>query len=353
MTSNEGDGPAWRRLVGSPPSSTSAGWALLPLRAFLGVTFTFAGLQKLANPGFFDKNNPTSIQSQLKESAQSSPIHALIGPLQHIAVPLGVILALGELAVGIGIVLGLWTRIAVVGGMLLSLSLFLTVSFHASPYYTGSDIVFLFAWIPLLVAGSGGVLSVDVLLAARRQVPTPLAADAVTDVAGRHELDRRAFALKAAALGTAGAIGVVLAGLAAGVGRLVGHYNDVAAPTDTGTLSPGKTSPTTAGTANPPGRSVGLASEVAVGGGATFTDPRTGDPAVVVQPTAGTFVAFDAVCPHEGCTVAYVAPDKLFICPCHGSRFNGTTGALVKGPATRGLTPITIAEGPDGDLYAV
>ena len=92
---------------------------------------------------------------------------------------------------------------------------------------------------------------------------------------------------------------------------------------------------------------------MAVGGSATFNDPKTGDPAVVVQPAAGTFAAFDAICPHEGCTVAYAAPDRLFICPCHGSRFNGETGALVQGPATRGLTPITIAEGPDGDLFAV
>jgi thiosulfate dehydrogenase (quinone) large subunit len=92
---------------------------------------------------------------------------------------------------------------------------------------------------------------------------------------------------------------------------------------------------------------------VTLGGSAIFNDPKTGDPAVAVQPRAGTFMAFDAICPHEGCTVAYAAPDKLFICPCHGSRFNGETGALVKGPATRGLTPITIAEGPDGNLYAV
>src|ERR1035441_6358681 len=35
-------------------------WALLPLRLFLGVTFTFAGLQKLANPNFFDSKSPIS-----------------------------------------------------------------------------------------------------------------------------------------------------------------------------------------------------------------------------------------------------------------------------------------------------
>ncbi len=36
---------------------------LLPLRAFLGFTFCFAGLQKLANPQFFDAADPASIQA--------------------------------------------------------------------------------------------------------------------------------------------------------------------------------------------------------------------------------------------------------------------------------------------------
>jgi thiosulfate dehydrogenase [quinone] large subunit len=312
-------------------------------------------MQKLANPQFFDASNPTSFQAQLKEAAQSSPIHALVGPLQHVAVALGVVLALGELAVGVGTLLGLWTRIAAVGGMLLSLSLFLTVSFHASPYYTGSDIVFLFAWLPLLVAGAGSVLSLDAFIASRLgAVGAPAPAVAVD----RQELDRRTFALKAAALGTAGALGVALAGLAAGLGRLVGHGSDAADPLTT-TPPPTAPSGTTATTATtpssskPPGKKVIAASLVVLGGSATFNDPKTGDPAVVVQPSAGAYVAFDAVCPHEGCTVAYAAPEKLFICPCHGSRFNGQTGALVHGPATRGLTPIKIAEGPDGELYAV
>jgi thiosulfate dehydrogenase [quinone] large subunit len=50
------------------PSSSAPyllGRALLPLRAFLGFTFCFAGLQKLANPRFFDAADPASIQSQL------------------------------------------------------------------------------------------------------------------------------------------------------------------------------------------------------------------------------------------------------------------------------------------------
>ena len=37
--------------------------------------------------------------------------------------------------------------------------LFLTVSFHASPYFTGADIVFFFAWMPFIVSGGGTRLS--------------------------------------------------------------------------------------------------------------------------------------------------------------------------------------------------
>src|ERR1019366_7142440 len=117
-----------------------------------------------ANPGFFDASNPTSIQSQLASAARVSPIHVLIAHLQHVAVPLGVAIALGELAVGAATLVGLWSRVAAIGGVLVSFSLFLTVSFHSNPYYTGSDIVFVFAWIPLLVAGAGGVLSADAVL---------------------------------------------------------------------------------------------------------------------------------------------------------------------------------------------
>src|SRR6202047_2519976 len=76
------------------------GRALLPLRAFLGFTFCFAGLQKLANPRFFDAADPASIQAQLDGAARRSPVHALISPLTHVAIPLGIVIAVGELAVG-------------------------------------------------------------------------------------------------------------------------------------------------------------------------------------------------------------------------------------------------------------
>ena len=107
---------------------------------------------------------------------------------------------------------------------------------------------------------------------------------------------------------------------------------------------------TTTPVAVPAGTRLGPASEVPVGGSARFTDPASGDPGLVLQLKAGSFVAYDAVCPHAGCTVGYAAA-QLIVCPCHGSQFDPSTGAVVQGPAPRGLTAIPVTEGPDQDLY--
>ncbi|MGH9047201.1 MAG: DoxX family protein, partial [Acidimicrobiales bacterium] len=154
---------------GKPPvrALTLSGWALLPLRAFLGFTFCFAGLQKLANPNFFNASDPAGIYQQLIASDRTSPLHPVLEHILSFSTPIGYLIALGELAVGIGVLLGLWTRIAAAGGAILSLILFLAVSYHSSPYYTGADIVFFFAWMPMVLAGSGGVLSIDAAIASR------------------------------------------------------------------------------------------------------------------------------------------------------------------------------------------
>lgn len=135
------------------------GWVLLPLRVFLGVTFTYASLQKLSNPDFFDPGSPVSVQHQMQTLAPTSPIGPLVQLSTHAGVLVGLAIALGELAVGLGTLMGLRARLAAVGGAVLALSFFLTVSWSTRPYYYGADIVFLFAWTPLIAAGAGGVLS--------------------------------------------------------------------------------------------------------------------------------------------------------------------------------------------------
>jgi thiosulfate dehydrogenase [quinone] large subunit len=89
---------------------------------------------------------------------------------------------------------------------------------------------------------------------------------------------------------------------------------------------------------------------VPVGGAASFQDPSSGDPAIIIQSTAGQFVAFDAVCPHAGCTVEFDSSQHVMVCPCHGSLFNAATGAVEQGPAATGLQPIKVTES-SGQLF--
>jgi Rieske Fe-S protein len=65
-----------------------------------------------------------------------------------------------------------------------------------------------------------------------------------------------------------------------------------------------------------------------------------GKPILISQPTAGTIVAFTAICTHQGCTVAPAG--KEFHCPCHGSVYNAATGAVITGPAPAPLASIPV-----------
>lgn len=72
--------------------------------------------------------------------------------------------------------------------------------------------------------------------------------------------------------------------------------------------------------------------------------------AVVTQPTAGVFKAFSPVCTHQGCTVAQIQNQQI-LCPCHGSAFSISTGAVEGGPAPSPLPPISITT-KNGEVYA-
>jgi nitrite reductase/ring-hydroxylating ferredoxin subunit len=72
---------------------------------------------------------------------------------------------------------------------------------------------------------------------------------------------------------------------------------------------------------------------------------------VVVTRGAGEDVhAFSAVCPHQGCLVDRVANGTID-CPCHGSRFDATTGKRVGGPARGPLTAVSVTV-RDGQVYS-
>ncbi|TFD94111.1 Rieske (2Fe-2S) protein [Cryobacterium lactosi] len=88
---------------------------------------------------------------------------------------------------------------------------------------------------------------------------------------------------------------------------------------------------------------VAVLSDIPVGGAvAVMLD---GSQIIVSQPAAGEVVAFSAICTHKGCPVQ--PEQKGLACPCHGSLFDTATGAVLEGPATDPLPPVTVTL--DGD----
>jgi nitrite reductase/ring-hydroxylating ferredoxin subunit len=57
---------------------------------------------------------------------------------------------------------------------------------------------------------------------------------------------------------------------------------------------------------------------------------------VAVANANGVLYAFDNTCTHMGCSLANGKLNETTVtCPCHGSQFNVTSGAVVRGPAAR------------------
>lgn len=284
------------------PAPAPSRYALVPLRLFLGATFVYAGLDKLADPHYLGGlADPSSFASQTHALVTRSPVGALLEQALKAPTPAGLAMAFGELAVGLGILVGLWGRIAAAGGALISLTLFLTVSWGVHPYYLGNDLVYLMAWLPLMIAGTPQ-FSLDALIAGR----------AAAAVGGR---TRRQLLVD----GGIATLAVAGAGLLTGAAVARTRPKAAAAPT-----APQSAATTVA------------AASVPVGGALRTTAAGSGDPVYVLQPKAGEYTAFSGVCSHSGCTVD-PPKDGRFVCPCHNSCFDAATGAVLQGPATRAL----------------
>ena len=363
----------WRRAA----SAVIPAWALAPLRLFLGVTFLYAGIQKLTDPQYFNTHASGYIGRQIQSFAVGSPLHGLLisGVLPHAAF-WGALIAWGEIAIGLGALVGILLRPASFFGLLLSLIFFLSASWRVHPYFYGADIVFVFAWMTLLLAGpiAGALPALDAWLApaALRRIPaerrdqaagalalllgvslaSPVApiqseerapAPAVRSRGGTRAAQRSRYAQASATRrdfikGTLVGGGVMLV---ASWLWSVTHAAPATTPSSSG--GTGSTGGASAGGSSTATNEIALAQDVPANSSASFTIPSSGDPGVLVHLDSGKFVAFDATCTHAGCPVSYDPSSKLLFCPCHGAAFDPAhDAAVVQGPAPTPLAPVPV-----------
>jgi thiosulfate dehydrogenase (quinone) large subunit len=353
---------------GAETDAIRLGLALLPVRLFLGVTFVYAGVQKLSDPGFFHAGAPTYIGTQLRGFANGTPGGFL---LRAFAIPhptlAGVGVALAEIAIGLLVAAGVAVRPAAAVGLALNALLFFTNSWHTYPYFLGPDIVFVFAWLPFVLAGASRQPSLYPALhrlaaagAARRRTvragagapPAPGHADRSSSA--EPELTRRALLRAGVAL-----FGAATAALAGFSLLLRGSYRrprTLASATPRGGAQAAASAQPVAGSQAPPASvppgavKLGPASRLAAGEGATYSDPGNGSPDIVIRQRGGQLVAYSAVCTHAGCTVAYEG--EQIVCPCHGAVYDPQSGAVISGPAPAPLGPRKVIES-GGEIYAL
>ena len=141
----------------------------------------------------------------------------------------------------------------------------------------------------------------------------------------------------------AGAAGAAIAGVAA--------CSPSPNPEQSQEAQPASESPVPANTSGV----IATTNDVPVGSVFKFTDPNSGLPAYLLQPAAGTFIAYSSKCTHQGCVVEAYPDANAFKCPCHGANYDLVTGepdeVTAKNITANGLAkiPVTVT----GDQISV
>jgi thiosulfate dehydrogenase (quinone) large subunit len=380
-----------------------SGWVIVPLRLFMGLTFVYAGIQKLTDPQYFNPAARGYIGRQITAFATGSPLHGfLINVGAPHAMLFGALVALGELAIGLGVLLGFLLRPASLFGLLINLLFFLSADWHIFPYFYGSDIIFVFGWLTLLLAGPANQVLpaldtwIVIFLVERAATQNQLRRARVCEVlfgvkvgpaeylqeqvqqtrqqtasapatsrnaqpgqrqqAQQQSTSRyKAWQLQQArqqgrrnfiwgAL-TGGAVMLALAWVASTLHLLPGSANASDTNPGSSTLPQDTPAPGVTPTPSNPGTSGTIAkiSDVPTNSSFSFTLPSSGDPGILIHLNNGQFVAYDAACTHAGCPVDYDPSSQELICPCHGATFDPSqSAAVINGPAQTPLISVKI-----------
>jgi thiosulfate dehydrogenase [quinone] large subunit len=266
-------------------------WAIRVLRAWLSITWIYAGWDKATDPGFLTKGATGFIGDQLTGYSTNSPISWLFNSLTEHATAVGLVVIFSEFAIGIATLLWIAPTSAAFGGFLMSIVLWLASTFYISPYFLGSDTAYAVLWLVYFLTLIGNRRTVDIAL------------------------DRRG-AIRIGAL----SLGAVAAAL---VGKAFAKVSDKPNTTVSGSSQIIELAKI----------NVGETHQFALGNGM---------PAILFRTKTGVF-AYSATCTHEGCTVAYQSSNKSLYCPCHGAEFDPfKNGGVITGPTRDALPTVKV-----------
>ena len=335
--------------------------AILPLRLFLGATFVYAGLQKFSDPQFFSPTAPGFIGRQMTGYVRDgSPLTFLLTHAIEHAAWFGALIALCEVLVGLSTLSGLLARLGALGGLAINVTFFLTATWTVRPYFLGADLPYAAGWLTLALTGAGPY-SLDEHFFGRAFRARPLPLPLGRKHPGSLPLPRGQDAVtRAAAVRGLGAAAALMLGgaMASGLAKLLTPNKVFTGATTTmapSTPSASAATPSAGSAATaPPGTTfLGNVKVLPVNSAGQYTDPISGDPALLIHLPDGHFVAYDAVCTHAGCTVEYDPTQHDLVCPCHGAVYDPAHGAqVVAGPAPQPLAALQVTINAQGNAYA-
>ncbi len=290
-------------LKGIARSWADQSWSVRLLRLWLGITFTYAGIDKALDGGFLNPDATTYIGKQLAGFAQQSPISPLLNKMVEHATLVGAGTMVGEIAIGLATLFGVLPFLAAIAGAGLSAALWLSSTFYVTPYFLAPNTAYLIMWLVFALA----------ILPRKRTISR------VSNV------DRR------------GAIGIGVVGVLSIAFAALGNF--FAKPAKIASAA-AKVATKQGGGA--PANAIAAISDLNVGT-ALQIKLTSGDPGILIRTATDAVCAFSAVCTHQGCTVDYDQASKELICPCHGARFDPLqNGKAIAGPTRAALTEIPV-----------